>query len=390
MTTVVSRKELGDAITFASLALPKRPVLPVLGGMRVDVSAGTVTFAAFDYEVSARVTVTGEGSGDPAGTLVYGAELAAAVKSLPKGRKNTTAELDVSEAGVTVRCDGVEVFAAALPAEAQAEYPQLPDLPDEAGVVDAAAFARSVARVTAAAGRDDTLPALTCVQLSSGLGVLELAATDRYRLAVDRLGWNGEDSDDIALLPAVILAKYAKSADKTGKVSLHFGGVSGYEFAGFSDGTRTLTTRTNPGTFPKYRRLVPSTDAATTVTADAGTLRAAVDRAGKLTARGERTGFAVADGQVTVTATRDGQVTATQRVPADVDGPDVETGFNAVYLASVLAGFDGRVRIGLQSAAKPALLTAEGDTFKAVVMPIRLAEAEPAAAPQEDAEDTAA
>ena len=225
MTTVVSRKELGDAITFASLALPKRPVLPVLGGMRVDVSAGTVTLAAFDYETSARVTVTGEdGGGYAAGTLVYGAELAAAVKSLPKGRKNTTAELDVSEAGVTVRCDGVEVFAAALPAEAQAEYPKLPELPAEAGIVDAAAFARSVARVVAAAGRDDTLPALTCVQLSSDHGTLEMAATDRYRLAVDRLGWNGEDSADIALVPAVILAKYAKSADKTGKVSLHFGG----------------------------------------------------------------------------------------------------------------------------------------------------------------------
>ena len=224
MTTVVSRKELGDAITFASLALPKRPVLPVLGGMRVDVSTGTVTFAAFDYETSARVTVTGEGSGDPAGILVYGAELAAAVRSLPKGRKNTTAELDVSEAGVTVRCEGVEVFAAALPAEAQAEYPKLPDLPAEAGVVDAAAFARTVARVTAAASRDDTLPVLTCVKMSSDHGMLEMGTTDRYRLAVDRLGWSGANGADIAPVPAVILAKYAKAADKAGKVSLHFGG----------------------------------------------------------------------------------------------------------------------------------------------------------------------
>ena len=115
------------------------------------------------------------------------------------------------------------------------------------------------------------------------------------------------------------------------------------------------------------------------MTADAKTLRAAVDRAGKLTGRNERTGFAVAGGQVTVTATKDGQVTATQRVPADVDGPDVDAGFNAVYLASLLAGFDGPVQIGMTAGSdgvlnKPALLTAGGDTFTAVVMPIRKAE----------------
>jgi DNA polymerase-3 subunit beta len=374
----VNRKELADAIAFASLALPRHPVVPVLAALRVDVLAGTVTFSAFDYEVSARVNVTGQGDGPATGTLVYGKELAAAVKSLPKGKAGTTAELEVTGAGVTVRCDGVEAFAAALPAEAHTEYPKLPDLPDEAGVVDAAAFARSVARVAAGAGRDDTLPVLTCVNLTSDGGVLELASTDRYRLSVDQLDWNGPDMDGVKV-PAVILAKYAKAAGKAGKVSLYFGGEADSEFAGFSDGTRTLTVRTNSGEFPRYRRLLPTrADASTTVTGDAQTLRAAVDRAGKLTARGERMGFAVADGKVTVTAVKDGNTVSTQHVTATVDGPDVDAGFNAAYLASVLAGFDGPVTIGLNAndegvVLKPALLTADGDKFTAVVMPIRKA-----------------
>jgi DNA polymerase-3 subunit beta len=375
----VNRKELSDAITFASLALPRHPVVPVLAALRVDVLAGTVTFSAFDYEVSARVNVTGQGDGPATGTLVDGKELAAAVKSLPKGKAGTTAELEVTGEGVTVRADGIEAFTAALPAEAHTEYPKLPDLPAEAGVVDAVAFARSVARVAAGAGRDDTLPVLTCVHLTSDGGVLELASTDRYRLSVDQLDWNGPDMDGVKV-PAVILAKYAKAAGKTGKVSLYFGDEADSEFAGFSDGTRTLTVRTYVGEFPRYRRLLPQqSDAGTTVTGDAKTLHDAVKRAGSLAERNTATGFAVADGKVTITAVNDGKTVSTQQVTVTVDGPDVDAGFNAGYLASVLAGFDGPVTIGLNAndagvVVKPALLTADGDRFTAVVMPIRKAQ----------------
>ena len=110
-------------------------------------------------------------------------------------------------------------------------------------------------------------------------------------------------------------------------------------------------------------------------------------RAGAIGDRNTRTGFTVTDAGITVTAEVDGKVAASQVIAATVDGPEFDTGFNAGYLSSVLAGFSGPVKVGLKmntttttdyagkkhtrTVEAPAVLTADGDTFTAVVMPIR-------------------
>lgn len=361
----VNRMELGNALAFAQLGLSRRPVVPVLGGMRVTISCGTLELAAFDYEITARAKVSGQATA-PGGILVTGAELAAAVKSLPKGRK-VTARLTITDDALVIECDGITATVAGMGAEATAEYPQLPAMPEVSGYADADAFARSVARVTACAGTDDTLPALLCVQMASEDGEIVMAATDRYRLGVDRLHWTGPDGFAVStLIPAVTLAKFAAKTDKHGKVALHFAAGS----AGFSDGAYSLIARTSDCEFPKYRALIrKASEDKSTVLVHAPALRAAVDRAAKLTGRGERMEFEVAEDSITVRAMRDGQVTGTQVVPAVLDGAALETGFNAGYLASVLGGIEGEALIGFASATKPAQVTADG--FTAVIMPIR-------------------
>jgi DNA polymerase-3 subunit beta len=372
----ITRTDLAAAFTFASLGLSKRPALPVLGGVVVTITAAGVDLAAFDYETTARMSVPCDTAGE-ARFLADGHELAAAVKSLPKG-KNVTAEITAEANRLMVDCEGTQAIVSSLPLE---EYPQLPVLPEVTGLADGAAFTRSALRVAAAAGTDDTLPVLLCVQMASDSGELELAATDRYRLAVDRVHWTGPDGVT-ALIPAATLAKFAKTADRHGKIALHVG----EGFTGFSDGARTLITRTLDREFPRYKSFIRG-DHDTVVTAGAAKLEAAVARAGKIAERNSRTGFAVGDTAVTVTATVNGQAASTQAVPAVIDGPPQDFGFNAGYLASLLAGFSGDVRIGLKvntrtatdyngerhttSSEAPAVLTADGDPFTAVLMPIR-------------------
>jgi DNA polymerase-3 subunit beta len=360
----VNRTELGKALDFASLGLAKYPVCPVLAGMLVTVSAGTLELAAFDYETAAKAEVHGQADGSGR-VLVTGAELAAVVKSLPKGR-NVTAELSVYDDGLIVVCDGIEATLSSLPLE---EYPQLPALPAESGVTSAEAFARSVARVAACAGTDDTLPALTCVKLAGEGGALQLAATDRYRLAVDSLSWTGPDGAE-ALISAKTLTAFAKKADKHGKVSLHLDA----ERSGFSDGTRTLITRNSPAEFVKYRSRMPAADSAvTTVLADAGELGAAVTRAGKLVERGVPVTLDITEDGITVLATDGGEVKGSQTVAAALDGPPITARFNPPYLASVLAGVDGEAFVRFTSASKPALVTSadEADGYIGVCMPVR-------------------
>ena len=260
-------------------------------------------------------------------------------------------------------------------------------MPDAGGYIDGASFARTIGRVAPIAGTDDTLPMLTHVYFTGDHGQLELAATDRYRLAVDRVSWTGPDDAEM-LIPAAVLARFAKSADRSGKIALH----CGPNMASLFDGVRTVITHTYPlnehgRTYVDYRKLMRPADNNNTVAlAAAGALVTAVERAAKLTGRNERMGFDVTDGRITVTAVRDGQPVGTQHVAATVDGPDAPFGFNAGYLASVLAGFTGTVRMGLKTrvtldsfgkervSEQPLQLSAEGDTFTALAMPVRRAD----------------
>ena len=54
----VERDVLADAVTWVARGLPARPPVPVLAGVLIEADEeGSLTLSAFDYEVSARITV---------------------------------------------------------------------------------------------------------------------------------------------------------------------------------------------------------------------------------------------------------------------------------------------------------------------------------------------
>ena len=79
----VERDVLAEAVTWVARGLPARPPVPVLAGILLEADEeGTLTLSAFDYEVSARITVAGRCR--RAGTvLVLGRLLADISRNLP-------------------------------------------------------------------------------------------------------------------------------------------------------------------------------------------------------------------------------------------------------------------------------------------------------------------
>ena len=145
--------------------------------------------------------------------------------------------MTVTEDGTraTLKC-GASVFTLAL--MPSGEYPALPGMPDLTGSVDAAEFAHAVAQVAVAAGRDDTLPALTGVKVIADrdAGLLTLVATDRYRLAVREVPYepSGSRRDLELLIPAHALTDVAKHLDGD-RVSLSAGdGTVGFSGSGLA------------------------------------------------------------------------------------------------------------------------------------------------------------
>src|SRR5204863_136532 len=103
-----------------------------------------------------------------------------------------------------LKCGSATFTLVLLPEE---EYPTLPDMPPLTGSVGSDALASAISQVAIAAGRDDTLPALTGIRIEISGDTLTLVATDRYRLAVRALRWNPAQPDlnTAVLVPARVL-----------------------------------------------------------------------------------------------------------------------------------------------------------------------------------------
>jgi DNA polymerase III subunit beta len=177
----VERDQLAEAVAWTARALPARPTAPVLAGMRLHAGA-ELTLSTFDYEVSAQATVPV--ITDEEGTiLVSGRLLAEIVRSLPA----RPVDLVTDGTRATLKCGAATFTLVLLPEE---EYPSLPEMPPLAGTVGSDALATAIGQVAIAAGRDDTLPALTGIRIEIAGDTLTLVATDRYRLAVRELRWS--------------------------------------------------------------------------------------------------------------------------------------------------------------------------------------------------------
>jgi DNA polymerase-3 subunit beta len=199
----VEHDALAEAVAWVARALPSRPVVPVLSGLRLDAAEG-LTLSCFDYELSATTRLPAD-IAEPGTALVPGRLLAEITRSLP----GQPAEFRSDGDEVTLSCGSAEFALVSLPT---AEYPELPPAPPLAGTVDGGDLAAALAQVLPATSRDDTLPMLTGVCLDIRGDVVTLAATDRYRLAVRDLRWAPTDPGirAIALVPGRTLADAAR------------------------------------------------------------------------------------------------------------------------------------------------------------------------------------
>ena len=213
MKIVLERDVLAEAVAWTARALPARPTIPVLAGIRLQAGEELV-LSSFDYDVSAQATVPV--STEEAGTaLVSGRLLAEISRSLPAKPVHITAE----DGRAVLTCGSATFTLLTMPED---EYPALPEMPPAAGTIGSDAFATAVSQSATAAGRDDTLPALTGVRIEIEGETLTLVSTDRYRLAIRELRWQPAHPDLTAamLVPAKALADTARSLTNGAQVSI--------------------------------------------------------------------------------------------------------------------------------------------------------------------------
>lgn len=350
MRFTVNRDVFSEAVSFAAKLLPQRPTQPLLSGVLIEAVNGELTVSSFDYETSARTSVSADVQ-EAGRALVSGRLLGEIAQRLP----HSGVEVSLVETRVELRCGASSFSLPAMPVE---EYPQVPRVETISGSVPADVFAEAIAQVSLAASKDDVTPVITGVQFEVSANALTLTATDRYRVATRRIDWQqlGEDEELSALVPAKVVIEVGKTFAADGTVQVAIVKDGERELVAFTGGAKTVTSLLIKGNYPPVGRLFPERieNYAVINTAD---LVEAVGRVGLVLEREAALRFSFAEGQVTLEAAGTETAQAAETVDAHLMGDEMIVSLKPQFLLDGLRSTHSEyARIGFtrtENASKP-------------------------------------
>lgn len=369
----VNKDVFSEAVSFVVKLLPQRNPQPILAGVLIEADDKTITLSAFDYEASARTTIEAAVD-EPGAILVHGRLLSEIANRLP----NAPVQVDDSTGSVSIKGGSAQFTLAAMPV---AEYPTIPEVTGSKGVVPGEEFSEAIAQVAFAASRDDVTPVLTGVQLEVSGNELSLLATDRYRVSLRDIQWDGETHDKTALVPARTLQEVGKTFHAADQIEVTFSGDSDREIVAFTAGNKTVTSLLIKGNFPPVRKLFPTENGHYAVV-NTNELAESIRRVKLVLDRAAPIKFVFGEDAVSLEASGNDQAKAFELVDAHLIGEEVTLGLNPDYLLEALNAVKSEfVRVTFTSTDNPNKLTpvlitaqtsadgAGGDSYKYLLQP---------------------
>lgn len=358
-----SRDELVAALGVVGRAVSTRGSVQVLGGIHIEAADGGIRLSATDMELSLRTTLPATVEGEGA-LVVPGKLLTDLARLLPASEVTLAYRPEDGAAEITSgsHSSRVHVFAAE-------DFPRLPTLDVPLFEVDAPALLETIDRVSRAASRDESRPVLTGILVRFEGARLVMAATDSYRLSVKETELSAAGPELEAIIPARALQELSRVAAGAETVQL---GVNENHVI-FGMGSTWLTTRRIDGQFPNVQQLLPETFELELELPRAELLDV-VRRAGVMAQRNAPLRLRFAEGKLTVTAQSQDVGETRESLPVAHTGEPLEIGFNADFLREGIESISAdTVQLKLINPLRPGLISAAGDAFWYLIMPIRLA-----------------
>jgi len=356
------RDLLVDALNIASKAVTNRGTLPVLHGLRLDLSSNELVITGSDLDLT--ITVSVEVGGEKNGVTVVPAKLLAdVVRAVEPGAVDITAE----DTNLHVVAGRSEFSLRTIPKD---EYPNFEEPTTSPVTVDGEDLVRALEQVTPAASSDDSRPILTGVYMVAEKKGFRLVATDSYRLAVrDMPDASLLEGQPPILVPSRALTELARLIEPNDEVSLH---LSDRE-ASFVVQNVRMTTRLIDGEFPDYQRLVPDSNP-NKLTANRGELFDAVRRVRLLAQEATPVRLEMSSSGLELIAKTQDIGEAHEIVDASYSGEELVIAFNAEYLLKGLEIAPGDdVTLETTDNQKPAVLkSSEHPEFLYLLMPVRI------------------
>jgi DNA polymerase-3 subunit beta len=346
---------------IVSRAVSTRSTVQVLSGVRLTGSKRGLELAATDMELSLRTTVDATVASEGA-VVVPGKLLSDLSRLLPPGEVS----LEAADGSLTVTSGS---YTSKLHTYAAEDFPRLPTADLPLTTLDAASLLETIDRVSRSASRDESRPVLTGILVRFEGSTLTMAATDSYRLSMKETALPQPGPDLEAIIPARALTELQRIASGGDTVEL---GVLDNHVV-FVTGGVLLTTRRIDGQFPNVKQLIPDTFEIT-LPLPRSELLEVVRRAAVMAQRNTPLRLRFAEGELTISAQSQDVGETRETMPAPYSGEPIEIGFNADFLREGLESVPAdTISLNLINPLRPGLITAEGEAFWYLIMPIRLA-----------------
>lgn len=358
------RDLLVEALASAGRAAAGRGTsLPVLAGVRLELTGDRLRMTGTDLELTISVEVEVSGDGD--GVVILPGRLASdIVRALPAG----AVELEVADDQARISAGRSDFSLRVLPVD---EFPRLAEATGDPVTLASDELEAALSQVVRAASSDDARPILTGVLLVAEGDGLRLVATDSYRLAIrDLPGTSVLAEGQQVLVPSRALQELARAlGGPADSLTVRLGERE----ASFEVGGTRLTTVLIEGEFPPYERLIPQAQP-NRLTVGREALLEAVRRVKLLAREATPVRLSMSDGGLELVAVTQDVGQAHESLDAKFEGTELTVAFNPEYLVQGIEVAPGdEVTIETVDALKPAILRVpEHPEFLYLLMPVRV------------------
>jgi DNA polymerase-3 subunit beta len=376
MKVVIQQNQLAHGVSVVARVVTPRSTLPVLSNILIKTDGDRLRLSATNLElgISAWIDAKVETEG---GLTVPARTFADLVSNLPN--QDVTLTVDNRTQSLNVKCGTLNTDIKGISAD---EFPPMPapDL-DTAIPLNVGNFKEMISQVVFAASTEDSRPNLTGVHMSFDDEILEMAATDGYRISISRATMADMGKQKLeALVPARALSELSRVAingDETLKMTFPPG--RGQVIFHLKD--VELVSQLIEGNFPNYNAIIPPSFKTRTVLSTADMLKACkqteiIAREGNYIARldiqpseGE-----IGTAQLDISANSEQTGSSEVIVDASVEGVPLLISFNIRYLREVLEVIKTpNVILETNAANTPGLLRpVDDDSFKHIIMPMNI------------------
>lgn len=368
----ISKEELNRALSRVQGIVEKRSTNPIIANVLLEVSNDGMRVAATDTEVSfvGRYDVQCEREG----SITVGARQLYEIARLAP-TEEILVEVPEGTFGVEINSGKAFFKVLGLPA---GDFPDVAEPADVGGLeMSAVELGSLIDKTLFAISSDDTRTGLNGAYVEkfgeNGSSMLRFVATDGHRLSLCGKPYSGEfQSPRSLLLPKKGLSELRKlleDGEGTWRVSFT------ENQAIFQRGTIAFSMRLLEGEFPDYNQVIPG-GWQRRLLMQRDDLSQTLRRVSILASeKSHPVRFAVSGGSVTVRAQQPETGEAQEELEAQIEGTDVEIGFNARYFRDALQALDTEtVTIEIGDSLSPCLIRpGEGEHDELyVIMPMRL------------------